>query len=268
MKRSRNYIRLGIFCLIVLTLLVAQGCQGELQTADGHTIGGKPAGTQPSVRDNGQHAPMRRFFFLDLSGSVSDEQRISWLQETRKILSRLGAGDSLLVFGVHEATRNADPIYVGHIPTPANNGMGETIRIRQAIKEVRQLAGAKIEEALKGKGAANKTDLFQALDRIRPDENGRPTEVFFFSDMLQSSAEFDAERTPLAKNMTGVIRSTIERHGWRKEHLDKMKVYCVLPGSRGQSNINDRQVLEKFWGSLVQSLGGRIVNFETYLVQY
>jgi len=244
MKRRALHKLLSLLCLLAL---LSQGCSVEAQ--------------QPGPRPG-----TRLIVWLDLSSSVSGEQRTAWLQEAKKIIAQLAATDSIFVFGIHEATLGAGPLYIGHMPALRTNAsLHERLQVHAAQHKVREEAAEAIKQALSGKANAKQTDLFGALDRIRPDDKGRPTVHYFFSDMEHATAELNMEVTPLAKNMQSLVNNVVKRHGWHSNHLAETRVNCILPGARGRSKVNDRLVLERFWGDLFRTVGAKLENFETYL---
>jgi hypothetical protein len=208
----------------------------------------------------------RWMVWLDLSGSVTDAQRAAWLEEARKVTARLAAGDTMAVFGIHESTIEAVPLYIGHMPTLRQSaGLHERMQVHAAQHQVRAQVTEAIEKALTAKANAKQTDLFGALDRFAPDDKGRPTVRYFFSDMEHATRELNMETMPLGKNMQNLLQDVIKRHGWRNTRLANTTVNCVLPGARGRARANSRLVLEQFWGTLFRTLGAELANFETYL---
>jgi hypothetical protein len=235
------------FVLLGLAALFVQGCRAETAPT------ASPAGT-------------RRMVWIDLSSSVTDIQRTAWLKEVEKIMAQLAAGDSILVFGMHEATLGASPLAVGHLPPPGKpTKLSDRLQVAAALRQVREESAKASQEALSGKAKAKQTDIFGALDRLRPDEKGRPTVLYFFSDMEHATREFNMEATPLEKNMPRLIQNVVERHRWDRSRLSNTQVYCILPDARGPSRVNNRLVLERFWSILFQSLGAELFGFETYL---
>ena len=73
------------------------------------------------------------------------------------------------------------------------------------------------------------------------------------------------EKTSVERDMSGLVQAVMTRHGWQRQAFDRTAVYCVLPDTRGTSEVNPRQVLERFWGRVFRSLGAELLAFETYL---
>jgi hypothetical protein len=246
---TQRFYRQRVALLAALAVLTVhiQGCGGETQSAV------LPAGT-------------RQLVWVDLSSSVSEPQRQAWLHQAETIIKGLIGGDTIAVFGVHEATPGAAPLYLGHLPAVSPEApLREKIRAQEMQHKVREQARAMFGQALSGWAKAQRTDLFGALDRLKPDEKSRPTVLYFFSDMLHVTAELNMEKTPLAPHMQTLVDKVIAKHGWPSSLLNGTTVHCILPGVRGHSGVNSRQVLERFWGLLLQSLGARLATFETHL---
>jgi hypothetical protein len=84
-----------------------------------------------------------------LSGSVTAAQRAAWLEEARKVTARLAAGDTMAVFGIHESTIEAAPLYIGHMPMLRQSaGLHERMRVHAAQHQVRTQVTEAIEKAL------------------------------------------------------------------------------------------------------------------------
>jgi hypothetical protein len=245
MKQHAYRKLLGLVCLVAV---LSQGGGGAALAL------GPPAG-------------MRKLVWLDLSGSVSEAQRASWLTQTvAYIVKGLASGDTIAVFGVHESSLAAAPFYVGDMPTlNSQPGLSEKLRVHAAQRKIRQEVTAVFQQVLTDKANAKWTDLFGAVDRIDPDPKGRPTLVYIFSDMLHATPDLSIEKTPLAPNMESLLRRVTTQHGWQRDHLAHTTVNCILPGERGIARVNNRVVLELFWRTLFQSLGGTLANFDTYL---
>jgi hypothetical protein len=170
------------------------------------------------------------------------------------------------VFGIHESTIEAAPLYIGHMPILRHGaGLHERMQGNATQHKVRADVAAVVEHALTGKTNAKQTDLFGVLDRFTPDDKGRPTVLYFFSDMEHATRELNMETASLEKNMQSVLQEVVKRHGWRNVHLANTTVNCILPGARGRARANSRRVLEHFWDALFRSLGAELTNFETYL---
>jgi hypothetical protein len=241
----RTYLRfLGLLAMLAV---LSQGCDRETQS-DTHTTG------------------TRRLVWIDQSSSVSEQQRHAWRQEAEKVIALLVPGDTIAVFGVHEATLGATPLFIGDMPVLSQNaGLSERIMVYEKQHKIREQVRAVFAQALTSLATAQRTDLFGVLERIKPDGKDRTTRLYFFSDMQHVTAELNMEKTSLARNMPDLVQTVITRHGWQRSLLDRTTVHCVLPGVRGNREVNPRQVLERFWGMLFRSLGAELATFETYL---
>jgi hypothetical protein len=206
--------------------------------------------------------------FLDLSASITEGQRALWKREAAHLADALGDDSSITIYAIHDHTMDAARLYEAEIPAPVADGTRAAAEKQKvARREARKGALAAIARALDSGGKASRTDVFSAIDRVRPAQDGRRLEVFFFSDMLNSTADFNME-VPGALTRSAIpdrIGLLARRHSWRSGQLAGAEVYCVLnsieTGRRGP--VVDRLTQQAFYSSLFESLGARLLAYDT-----
>ncbi len=128
---------------------------------------------------------------------------------------------------------------------------------------------AAIRKALESAGNAARTDVFSAIDRVQPDPRSRPTAVYFFSDMLNSTPDLDMERSGAITraNAGEQIRRLARKDAWSNGLLAGVDVYCVLnsiESGHGGPAI-DRLTQRFFYDALFQALGAHLLTYDTHL---
>jgi hypothetical protein len=217
------------------------------------------------------HEPGRRsIIFLDLSASVDHEQRRLWGRDAARLVDNLAGGCGIAVYAIHDHTMDAAPLFEGEVPDWLSGATYDVAtRQKAALVETRGGASAAIQKALDGSGGAIRTDIFSAIDRIRPDPNGRRTAIYFFSDMLNSTSDLNMERpgSLTRSNAREQIQKLARRHAWRPDLLAGMEIYCVLNSiESGHSGpAVDRLTQRDFYEALFKALGARLVTYDTHL---
>ena len=207
--------------------------------------------------------------FIDQSASIDRDQRRQWQNDATGLVRGLRDGWSVSIYGIHDHTLEAAPLFEVDVPIFASDGTSKTAVARNAaIQTARQSALAALEKALDVGGAA-RTDIFSALDRVYPDPQGRPTTIVFFSDMLNSTPELNMERagSVTLQNIGALIPSLARRHLWRKDSLAGSEVYCVLNSIEIGRNgpTVDRRVQRVFYENLFGALSAKLARYETSL---
>lgn len=210
----------------------------------------------------------RFVLFLDLSASVPPTECERWLGQAGRLVPDYG--DSVVVFPLHEQTLAAGPLLEAEIPALGRDpGFDELARARKVRKQVRESLAGVLKKAFAESARSPATDVFSAIDRIRPDLAGRRTAVVFFSDMLNSTREGNLEKAPAVapSAVPALIRSIGAAHGWSAATLRGVDVYCILNSleSGKAAPVNDRRILHRFFGAMFQSMGARLVVFDTHL---
>jgi len=207
-------------------------------------------------------------WFIDQSSSVDPSGQPQWQRATEEQVKRLRCGDTLLMFGLHNQTRQAAPIYNDEVPAVSDDPtIDEDKRCKLKLDPMRQQLKEKFREAFDLRHRATETDYFSAIDRIKLDQT-RHTMVFFVGDMVQSNRDLDLERVRLTEeNIVDLLNPVIARHGRQRDQLKGVRIHCILNSLniREAAPLNDVHILRKFWGTLFQSLGAELVTFDTHL---
>lgn len=219
-----------------------------------------------SVHESGR----RSFVFLDLSGSVDQEQRRLWASDAGRLVDRLSGGSGIAVYAIHDHTMEAAPLFEGEIPEWNRDATYEVAARQKAeLVRTREGASAAVRKALDSGGDAARTDIFSAIDRYQPDPHSRPTAIYFFSDMLNSTPDLNMEHAGALTrgNAAEQIQKLARKHQWRTGLLKGVDVYCVLnsvaSGHRGPAV--DRLTQRTFYQGLFEALGARLVTYDTHL---
>src|SRR5271157_5504482 len=111
-----------------------------------------------------ERSPGRRvILFIDQSASIDRDQRRQWQNDANGLVRGIRDGWSVSIFGIHDHTLEAAPLFEVDIPVFAPDGTSRTAAARNsAIQTARQSALAAVEKALDTGGAA-RTDIFSAL---------------------------------------------------------------------------------------------------------
>ncbi len=215
----------------------------------------------------------RVIVFLDLSASITNGQREIWKHEAARLAGGLADDSSIAIYAIHDHTMDAAQLFEAEIPAYVADGTRSAAEKQKiARREARKGALAAIASTLDSGGRASRTDVFSAIDRVRPAPDGRRLEVFFFSDMLNSTSDFNME-SPGALTRSGIpdrILSLERKHSWHSGQLAGAEVYCVLnsieSGRRGPAL--DRLTQQAFYSSLFESLGARLMAYDTNVVGF
>ena len=245
--------------LVGLLGLLASGCHGGESGPSA-----APAAVDSSRAPVSASCPGGRRWavLLDLSGSVTDSQRAAWTAVVQgHIAPRLQACDEVLVFGAHEASATAAPLFVRRMPPPPQS-LRDRIRVLRALEAAGTDLVSTVGSASVGQGGAARTNLFDALDRIRqaPD---RPTFIVVLSDMEDSSL---ASPASLRGDVAATVARIVAQKGWQEDRFQAARLFAVLPHRRGaHPGSHSRSVLQAFWRALCARTGGELVTFETFI---
>ncbi len=226
-----------------------------------HFLGGGHGGERKEL-------PARTIVFVDQSASIPEAQQAEWEKVVGGLLGRLKAGDAFAVFGIHDQSLNAKPIFQAEVPALEEGaGLDEWETWKRRLNQIRKEAKEAFNQALHPEQRALSTDIFSAINRVQPDRT-RKTSLIFMSDMLHSTRELDLEKTRLVEgNIASLLNPVIAKHQWRQGALEGAAVHCVLNSVelRENSPLNDRLVLRRFWAALFEFLGAEVETFETHL---
>jgi hypothetical protein len=234
-------------CLSVLTAIASSGCSAH---GESHVSG------------------RSLFVFLDLSASITNAQRALWKHEAARLAKGLGDDSSIAIYAIHDHTMDAARLFEAEIPAPLADGTRTAAESQKAARsEARKGALAAIASALDSGGNAPRTDVFGAIDRIRPAPDGRRLQIVFFSDMLNSTPDLDMEipGSLTRTNLQEHVGQLAQRHSWHSGQLAGAEVYCLLnsiaSGRRGPAV--DRLTQQAFYRTLFESLGARLIAYDT-----
>src|SRR5262245_7854652 len=210
--------------------------------------------------------------FIDLTGSVSADQRAAWINEGAKVLARLTFGDAIAIFPITDHTLDAAPLFQDRVESEGQS-LEELAVARASRERVRNEAGAALREALATSVRSRSTDLLAVVDKVAQarGEKAEPApHVFIFSDFLESAAAdlMNMEKTRLRVDPTAtLIENALRRNNWAADQLQGVTISGVLNAVPGGSPapLNDRRVLHEFWLALFASVGGQLIWFDTYL---
>lgn len=213
----------------------------------------------------------RNVFFFDSSRSVSSDQRLRWVEQAKTVVSKMGCGDSLTIFLIHDRSLEAARLFMEAVPPiDSDPTQSELIACRLALKKIHRDVERALESYIKGR-LSDWTDLFSAFLRIKPeDTSGKPTVLYVFSDLLHSTRDLDMETISIPSSderLTQLVLDVARANHLEKGMLQGTEVYALLnaaqPGSA--TPVNNRRVLKQFWGKLFSHLGANLVSFDTDL---
>jgi len=210
------------------------------------------------------------YVFLDLSGSITDAQRVLWKREAMRLVDGLGDNSGIAVYAIHDHTMDAARLFEAEIPLPVADGTRTSAENQKAARSAaREGALAAIGGALDSGGDALRTDVFSAIDRIHLPGDGRRVQIYFFSDMLNSTPDFNMEipGSLTRSNLRDRVSQIAKRHSWHSGQLAGADVYCLLnsisSGKRGPAV--ERLTQQAFYQTLFESLGAHLVGYDTNL---
>ena len=238
-----------------------------MTSAAGCSSSAKP---QPSRR-----APLKIDFWVDQSDSVCAEQRVSWEESARKILGKLGPDDVVEIFEISDVTAGAAPLFREQMPHLSDKPlMSERIAYLKKLAEFAKRLEKAIKEAFAGAGnrQIRSTDIFSVFSRFEADDT-REGRLFVFTDGLHVDAKNTGKRINMetmdfaAVDVRTFIKDLFGRYRWSNRTLERTNVLIVLPDAKkcpaaNRSNIVD---LQRTYAALIQSLGGNLHRFETFL---
>ncbi len=244
MKPLRPFLAAGVSALAVLA---ASGC---------------------SARGYAQSSGRDLYLFLDLSASVTQAQRTLWKNESAHLTNSLGDDSSIAIYAIHDHTMDAARLFEAEIPVPAGDGTRTAAEKQKAARTLaRKGALAAIAAALDSGGKAPRTDIFSAIDRVHAAPGGRRVQIYFFSDMLNSTPDFNMEvpSTLTHSTIQNHISQLVRRHSWRSGQLAGTEIYCLLNSvdSGGRGPAVDRLTQQAFYQALFESLGARLMVYDT-----
>lgn len=226
------------------------------------------AATGCSARGDARSSGRDVYVFLDLSASVTPAQRALWKSQAAHLTNNLGDDSTIAIYPIHDHTMDAARLFEAQITAAAEDGTRTSAQKQKAARGLaRKGSFAAIVNAFDSGGGALRTDIFSALDRVHVDSGGRRVEIYFLSDMLNSTPDFDMEipSTLTRSNIADHINQLARRHSWRSGQLSGAEVYCLLNSvpSGGHGPAVDRLTQQAFYQALFESLGARLMVYDT-----
>lgn len=196
--------------------------------------------------------PAEQYIFaVDLSGSITTQERSTNEHLLGSFTRTLGFGDRLVVMEAHaEGRRNSPPPLVLDLPTPE---FGQpTADDSTNLSETASFAQPKIKQVLAAP-VANGTDLFATLhsvaERVREDPD-RKTTLVLMSDMLQCAGSVCMEN--------GAVPDTAWIGSRKAEKaLPNLTGTCVVVVGADAATPAGRRVRD-FWISYFQAAGAQL----------
>ncbi len=212
------------------------------------------------------YMPKRYVIFVDTSASVCKDssQAEHLLAMGNKPISKLRPGDAVEIRELNDRTLETKAVFEAETPAPGERaGLDAVTESRRQTTQIKEQAKEALRRTLNSSCVAMVTDVFSGLDRVTPDAQRRVV-IIWLSDMLNSVAsDLDMEKTPITSDQfEELIVKIAKRHGWHSQTLANAEVHVILP-SGGIKSPNDRRVLKQFYNRLFNSLGARLVTFDT-----
>lgn len=205
--------------------------------------------------------------FVDLSKSVSDQQKARWPEEAKRLARRLAYGDAVTLYPMHTRTTDSAPLFHATIPVFPEDGTRSEQGIAKAeLHRVRHETLRTLQAAIHPtqNTPVRATDVFGAFDQFRPDPL-RTSVVLILSDGLESAdSRLNLERTCLGPlDPSAIIPTLAERRRWHNRTLAGARVVFLLPAvdSNDAQHCNDTGQLRRFYSLLIGALGGELVDF-------
>lgn len=210
--------------------------------------------------------PGRQFLvFIDQSGSVDPSQRQQWEQQIAFLAGQFRCRDSAAVFGVHDTTELAAWTFMDTTGSDEDQGLTAALRCREDLPRLQEGFLSSTNQMLTSAKHANSTDLLGMFPVVEKSGIGKgPVIVVVFSDAIQSSSDLNLEKVVLdPQDFAPVIERLAFTRFWHPETLSRARFLFVLNSvGMGQApGRNPRPVLEQFWGSAIQALGGELITF-------
>lgn len=223
-------------------------------------------GKTTEAKSGPQPASCHYYIFVDLTGGFSEAQRELWRNAAANIIAWLRPGDAVRVYPLVAHTGDVRPLFEKETLPPPEDLYDPK---KEALLE---LAGAQrgatdaVQAALRDSSWCPGTDVFAALDRVRPDPRGRRLMLVFLSDMVNVNAELNMQTTPVpASRLPRILETVTAQHGWTNSSLAGAEVYCLLASpldTRDARPVNSRRELERLWRTLFEALGASLRHFD------
>jgi hypothetical protein len=246
--------------LLILSLVLVWSRVGPSPTVP------PPAGTVPKAtpRPSAKHY----IWFIDQSISVHPQKQPQWLAAAPEAGNRLQCGDSIILWGIHDQSQNAAPLYRAEIPAVDEfSTFSEKEKCHRKLTKVRSDLTQIFAAAFHPPQPALSSDYFATLDLIKPDPL-RSTIVIYLGDMVHSTQELFLEKVKLtSENIVSILNPVVAQHRWQPGMLRDVQVHCLLNAlvSGEPPPLNDHKILGEFWRTLFRSLEADVITFAPYL---
>ena len=214
--------------------------------------------------------PVMRVIFVDLTESARSPEDVTRWVETAKlrIFDRMTFGDGVVILPVDDHTAEAAPLFDKTVPKPRPGaGMEEILRARALLRQAREGGMRALAEAFRSPSRARSTRLLDSIRRV-PHVPGTAVEVYYLSDMLESSPDLDLETIRLSRrNIPVLAQAAVTKHRFPAGAISGVTVYCILdsPALGSAQRLNSRDDLDMFWRSIFTGLGGDLAVFDSRL---
>lgn len=213
--------------------------------------------------------PIRYLVFVDVSGSIAPDQRLRWTSQLGSLVDVIEPGDEITVYPIRKNTLGGAELFSGRTKSlPPDPTLDEAITAKRELSEIKRQILDVLESALQPAVPARQTDVLSAFDRYRDAPGYQKTVILIVSDMLNCTSELDLERKHLEPHsIPALLQGLAQAHNWKPVSLHGAEIHCLLNDQADSSaeGANDRRVLETFYRSLVESLGGTLASFDTRL---
>jgi hypothetical protein len=212
--------------------------------------------------------PRTHQVFIDISGSIADEQRALWKQMVlSEVHTRLVPGDEVLLFLVTERSSLEVPRRLPATVAPDGTLTGD-VNSAESVRRLEAELDAVLQQLLQSRRKVRQTDLLGVVDRLARRPSGSSVEALIFSDMEEESDDVDlARRPPASAEEAGqLVRRQVQGRGWTSDSLKGVRVSCFLPttGNALKRPLAHRRALEGFWRTLIVGLGGELSHYDVF----
>jgi hypothetical protein len=227
-----------------------------------------------SCQDPVSVPPKRYVIFVDTTASITEKQNAHWFAIADKAIARLRSGDMLTIYEISDRTLESLAVFEAEIPScPKDAGQQALTECKSRLSTTRKGAREALQKVLISENHAHSTDIFSAIDRVKPDPAGRRTVLLFLSDMLHSLIEKgvpNLEKSVITlDHIATMVEGIAQHHNWQSSTLALTEIHVILPSaSSGDARpLNERRILQQFYQFLFTALGARLLTFDTSLTQ-
>lgn len=189
---------------------------------------------------------------IDLSKST-ESHRADYEKYFQTILSAMKEGDVLLVARIAKAPA-ADSVLELRQEYPPFSVMENPTKQKRQIAKLRGSATESVKKMLAGKSAQTPIlDTLREVERFFANYPRDKKVLVFMSDMLESSRQYDFEKTPLNEGQNKAILGDLKQ---RKLIPNLGGVVVYVAGARTRS-MQQRNMVRSFWLQYFQEAGAK-----------